>query len=282
MSLTDEEWVIYNEGERLIPGRSHDYTEVRRHYGSYLFFKEVIAWDQARHPVPNGPTIVDLGCGVGHGCQTLAQIPGAKVLGVDISRESLDYAKRNYDHPAISWQQSDLVAFVESMPAFDYVVSRGVLEHIPNGIDLAVNAKWNRRIMFDVPYAEPRGRNPHHVLSEITETDFDRFEGAELFFQDLSGVVYATAQKPIAPNMIMCACRKGNLPQATELLASNPFIVDWNRQGPEARVATEAVSVPSEVTLAQSVDASLRPSAPIPAPRSSFLRHWFGSLMKQR
>lgn len=235
MMLTAEEAVIYNEGERLIPGRSHDYMEVRRHYGSYLFFKEVILADQARAPVVDGPTIVDLGCGVGHGCHTLAQIPGAHVLGVDVSEESLSYARRHYDRSSIAWQQSDLVAFVESMPSFDYVVSRGVLEHIPNGIDLAVNARWNRRLMFDVPYAEPRGRNPHHVLSEITEADFARFEGAELLFQDLDGVIYDGPQKPIKPNMILCACRKGGLMSLADLFPTWPFIVDWDRHGAEAQ-----------------------------------------------
>jgi len=260
MTLTAEEAVIYNEGERLIPGRSHDYMEVRRHYGSYMFFREVIAWDQARAPVPGGPTIVDLGCGVGHGCDTLARIPGARVLGVDVSAESLAYARRHYDRPAISWQQSDLVAFVEAMPAFDYVVSRGVLEHIPNGIDLAVNARWNRRLMFDVPYAEPRGRNPHHVLSEITEADFARFEDAEHLFQDLSGVIYGAALKPAAANMILCACRKGGLPPVSDLLGGRPFAVDWEREGPETRAAHGGSA-----------------GSPLPPPRRrSLLERWLG------
>lgn len=244
MMLTDAEAVIYNEGERLIPGRSHDYMEVRRHYGSYLFFKAVILADQAQSPVSGGPTIVDLGCGVGHGCSTLAQIPGARVLGVDVSEESLAYARRHYDRPSITWQQSDLVAFVESMPSFDYVVSRGVLEHIPNGIDLAVNAQWNRRLMFDVPYAEPRGRNPHHVLSEITEVDFARFKDAELFFQDLAGVIYGAPQKPAGPNVIMCACRKSGLTPVATLLSAERFEVDWTRQGPETSASTAGCTSP--------------------------------------
>ncbi len=263
--LTAEESVIYNEGERLIPGRSHDYMEVRRHYGSYLFFKEVILADQAQSPVSDGPTIVDLGCGVGHGCSTLAQIPGARVLGVDVSEESLSYARRNYDRSSITWQQSDLVAFVESMPSFDYVVSRGVLEHIPNGIDLAVNARWNRRLMFDVPYAEPRGRNPHHVLSEITEVDFARFNDAELFFQDLAGVIYGAAQKPTAPNMILCACRKSGLTQVTSMLTSGRFEVDWERKGPET--AAPVIRGPS--------------SLPTPH-RWSLLKKWLRSWRRRR
>jgi hypothetical protein len=41
--------------------------------------------------------------------------------------------------------------------------------------------------MFDVPYDEPTGRNPHHVVNDIREESFSAWEDAELFFQDLDG-----------------------------------------------------------------------------------------------
>ena len=50
--------------------------------------------------------------------------------------------------------------------------------------------------MFDVPYNEPAGRNPHHLIHEIREETFDPFENAELFFQDLDGSLYGRAARP--------------------------------------------------------------------------------------
>ncbi len=93
MTLTADEAVIYNVGERLTPGRSHDHMDVRTHNVSYLFFQQVIAYDRARSPAPGGTTIVDLGCGVGHGCNTLAQIPGVRIRGADVLAASLEGAE---------------------------------------------------------------------------------------------------------------------------------------------------------------------------------------------
>src|SRR5215211_8104166 len=41
-------------------------------------------------------SIVDLGCRVGHRCVTLAEIPGATLVGVDSSAETLDFACERY------------------------------------------------------------------------------------------------------------------------------------------------------------------------------------------
>jgi hypothetical protein len=45
------------------------------------------------------------------------------------------------------------------MPVFDYAVSRGVLEHMPDGLRLANGTRWRYRLLFDVPYDEPGEAN---------------------------------------------------------------------------------------------------------------------------
>jgi len=198
---------IYNEGERLIPGVTHDIKELIRHRSSYVFFKNVIELDMERWTLPKPVRIVDLGCGVGHGCQVLSRIPGAQVLGVDVSPESLEYARKNYSKKNISYQLADLIEFVSTMTEYDYVVSRGVMEHIPNGLHIISTAKWQHRLLFDVPYDEPAG-NPHHLLVGIREKDFSEFAEAELFYEDLEGVINDINRKPSKPNMIMCVCSR--------------------------------------------------------------------------
>ncbi len=217
--LTPTEKIIYNEGERLIPGVTHALAEDIRHLSSYLFFRRVIETDRAiTKKETKELRIVDLGCGVGHGCYAISKIQGVHVLGIDISPESLEYAHSHYGRPNISYQIAALPEFIPAMPEFDYVVSRGVFEHVPGGLRLALSAKWLYRLLFDVPYDEPEGGNPHHVLTGITEESFVGFPGAELFFQDLAGVIYDVRHKPPSPNMIICVQSRPELPEVSSLI----------------------------------------------------------------
>lgn len=208
---------IYNEGERLIPFVTHDMGEVVRHKSSYAFFRRVIETDRARLRA-DGPTcVVDLGCGVGHGCFDVAQAPGTRVTGIDRSAECVRYAAMKFPAPNVEYRVEDLVEFVPRMPEFDYVVSRGVLEHIPGGLELAVRSRWRQRLMFDVPYDEPEG-NPHHLLLRLREEQFAAFPRAELFFEDLQGVIFDASQKPVQANMILCVCSAEGLPSVAKML----------------------------------------------------------------
>jgi SAM-dependent methyltransferase len=215
--LTPIEEIIYNEGERLIPGVTHDRKEFVRHRSSYEFFRRVIEADLAFAETRGGNVpleIIDLGCGVGHGCRWLARIPGAHITGVDISPECIEYAQRYYSGPGVIYRRENLEKFIPLMPEYDYIVSRGVFEHIPGGLALAASGKCSRRLMFDVPYDEPQESNPHHCLTGIREEDFAGFPGAELFYQDLDGILYDRKTKPPKPNMILCIFSRPGLPEA--------------------------------------------------------------------
>ncbi len=214
--LTPLEQAIYNDGERLIPGVTHDLAEFVRHRSSYMFFQKVIKSDLAIIGKESKPVrIADLGCGVGHGCQTLSEIPGSHVVGVDSFPESLEYAWVYYARTNIAYQLANLEEFIPVMQEYDYVVSRGVFEHIPKGLHLALSTKWRNRLLFDVPYDESQNINPHHVLNGIREEAFSGFERVELFFQDLAGVIYDTQRKPPRPNMIICVCSHPDLPKVS-------------------------------------------------------------------
>jgi SAM-dependent methyltransferase len=217
--LTGIEAIIYNEGERLIPGVTHDRAELVRHRSSYVFWRRIIEIDRAKLADRlRNVSIVDLGCGVGHGCVTLAEIFGARVVGVDRSAECLRYAREHYARNNIEYVWADLVEFIPEMPPFDYAVSRGAMEHITNGLELTRKAAWRNRLMFDVPYDEDAGVNPHHVVHNVREDAFACFDNAEIFFQDLAGVTYDARTKPERPNMIMCISSRSNLPRVSRKL----------------------------------------------------------------
>lgn len=197
---------IDNHGERLVPGESHDRAEAVRHKSSYRFFRAVIAADLDRTGT-SAVRILDLGCGVGHGSSTLAEIHGSEVVGIDASPDAVEYARRNYAAPNVAYVAATAEDYLASAEPFDYVVSRHALEHIPNGIELARRFPWTARLMVNVPYREPPQdatgdeTNPHHELNDITEADFAGYPGAEFFYEDLRGVTTTTAD---AANSIIC------------------------------------------------------------------------------
>jgi SAM-dependent methyltransferase len=213
-TLSALEAKIDNGGERLIPGVTQDMAELVRHRNSYLFFKQVIENDIATQKVIGPVSIVDLGCGVGHGCATLSKIDNTRIVGVDSSAESVEYAKAHYARDNVVYQVADLLEHIPSMQEFDYVVSRNVFEHLPGGLDLAMSAKWRHRLLFDVPYDEPAGRNPHHVVHRIREESFAQYPRVDLLFQDLDGIVYDHGRKPAESNVIICVRSRPGLETA--------------------------------------------------------------------
>ncbi|QTL97687.1 methyltransferase domain-containing protein [Iocasia frigidifontis] len=217
--LTPTEKIIYNNGERLIFGISHDVNEDIRHRSSYIFFKRIIDNDlvymKSSNMKNNSIDIIDLGCGVGHGCETLSKIKNSTIMGVDSCQEAIKYAKDVYSGDNISYKCLDLRQYIPIIPSYDYVVSSQVLEHIPNGLELGFTSKWLKRLMLAVPYNEPKNRNPHHVLSDIREENFSG-QNAELFYQDLTGIIYDKNNKPPKPNIIICICSHPALPKITD------------------------------------------------------------------
>src|SRR5436305_3488338 len=145
---------IYNQGERLIPGVTHDTAEVVRHKSGYQFFRKIIESDLLSGCFTGRAHlhILDIGCGVGHGTHMLADIPGAIVTGIDCSEDTIKYARTYYSRENITYIVADAARFLESMPEFDYVVSRHALEHIPDGITAAAASKFSARLMVNVPF----------------------------------------------------------------------------------------------------------------------------------
>jgi 2-polyprenyl-3-methyl-5-hydroxy-6-metoxy-1,4-benzoquinol methylase len=81
---------------------------------------------------PDGLSVLDFGCGSGYGADMIGRA-GAKVVGLDISPNSIEYAARTYRSAEFSCR--DLTD--ENLPAslgrkFDFVVSFDVIEHVEN------------------------------------------------------------------------------------------------------------------------------------------------------
>lgn len=77
-------------------------------------------------------TILEIGCGIGTLTNYLSkQIPNGKIVGVDISPESVDFAKKKYaGNKNTSFMVSDMTNFSYE-GKFDIILFPDVLEHIP-------------------------------------------------------------------------------------------------------------------------------------------------------
>lgn len=58
-----------------------------------MFFRKLIEGDLAIIEAYKTIEIADLGCGVGHGCYSLPEIPNSRIVPVDCSPESIGYAR---------------------------------------------------------------------------------------------------------------------------------------------------------------------------------------------
>lgn len=76
--------------------------------------------------------VLEIGCGLGMLTGFIASaIPAGMIRGVDISPESIEYAKNKYaSRKNISFEVNDMTSF-DSKEVFDFVVFPDVLEHIP-------------------------------------------------------------------------------------------------------------------------------------------------------
>ncbi|KJV81097.1 methyltransferase domain protein [Rickettsia hoogstraalii str. RCCE3] len=209
---------IYNDGERLIPGETHDVLEVIRHKSSYKFFKKIIEADILNSPLMLNQKIkiLDIGCGTGHGTFMLSDILGVEITAIDISKESIIYAEQNYRASNIKYIKSDLVSFIKKAEEYDYIVSRHALEHIEDGLNLALNLKCKKRLIVNVPFNEPEG-NIYHLVNWITEKDFESYQNKEFLYEGLDGVTNDTHSEKNPPNSIICISSNSDLKPIKQL-----------------------------------------------------------------
>jgi ubiquinone/menaquinone biosynthesis C-methylase UbiE len=105
-------------GERFIPGtRGEIWIE---HWHRYHFASRFVA----------GKRVLDLACGEGYGAALLAR-RAAAVLGVDVSAQAIDHAKREYANLAnAEFKAGSCTAIPAGDATMDVAVSFETLEHI--------------------------------------------------------------------------------------------------------------------------------------------------------
>ena len=108
-------------GERCILNKSGKVLE-KEHLAHYEFALNYV----------NNKKVLDVACGSGYGTELLA-LKASKVIGIDISEEAINYARKHFKRENISFKGGDATKlnFLRD-EEFDVIVSFETIEHIPN------------------------------------------------------------------------------------------------------------------------------------------------------
>lgn len=126
-----------------------------------------------------GNRILEIGCSSGYGLRFFSDIEGLEYIGVDYNADIIAYAKENFgDIPGVQFRQADINDFPIEQHEYDTIVALEVLEHLPNGRDIAQRLKRHcQRLLISAPYMELPGLwGPHHKIHMLEERDFPDFE----------------------------------------------------------------------------------------------------------
>jgi SAM-dependent methyltransferase len=106
------------------------FDDVAPHWDAMMSAERLVAFEAALEHVPGEPrSILDLGTGTGDGAIALAERwPAADVLGVDVSREMLEEARRKA--PQLRFEVGDGSALAAADGAFDLVAMNNVLPFV--------------------------------------------------------------------------------------------------------------------------------------------------------
>jgi SAM-dependent methyltransferase len=106
-------------GERYVPGAAGFEDLYIEHMSRYEFVRGLVP----------GMQVLDVGSGCGYGAYHLAAAGAHSVLGIDISNEAVEYARRNYAHPGLYFDVMD-AAQLDIGRRFDIITCFELIEHV--------------------------------------------------------------------------------------------------------------------------------------------------------
>jgi SAM-dependent methyltransferase len=141
----------------------------------------------------DGADVLDAGCGVGYGSAHLAEV-AARVVGVDVSADTIAYACEHYAGPRASFEVMDVTALKFPDASFDVVCSFETLEHLrepPRAVREAARVvRAGGVYVVSTPHAERTCASPDNPFHEVeySPEDFaallrECFESVELYGQ---------------------------------------------------------------------------------------------------
>lgn len=168
-------------GERMIPESSDKHTFLEHIY-RYRFAKNFV----------RGRRVLDIACGEGYGSAALIRAGASSLVGVDISPEACNHARRKY---GVDARVGDVTNIPLPDRSVDLVVSFETIEHVSNPAkfidECARVLTRDGTLIISTPnrdtYRHISGNNPFHC-SEMCEEEFvgllrSRFNKVSLYSQ---------------------------------------------------------------------------------------------------
>jgi len=156
-----------------------------------------------------GMQVVDLGCGPGKTTYHLNKLvqPNGSAIGVDISKQRIEYAQSNYQDAGLEFHLGDIRKPLDHIGSFDFIWIRFVLEHFrknsfdivknitsilkPGGILCLVDLDFNCLIHYGMPARLEKALSGLMGLLE-DQANFDPYVGRKFYsylydlgFQDI-------------------------------------------------------------------------------------------------
>jgi 2-polyprenyl-3-methyl-5-hydroxy-6-metoxy-1,4-benzoquinol methylase len=162
-------------GERVVPALMNPKDGMlKEHLARYQF--------SARFAC--GRTL-DIACGAGYGLEIIrqqARQPVTELVGVDIDKETIDYAIQHYWEEGLDFLEGDIhdLSLKDKVGTFDTIVCLETIEHVENDQraieNLAALLNPGGLAIVSTPFGQGRGKpcsNPFHVhqylVKEFTE-----------------------------------------------------------------------------------------------------------------
>jgi SAM-dependent methyltransferase len=241
-------------GERVVPGK----------VDPDLFNEHLCRYHFAR-PLVEGRYALDIGCGTGYGTAVLAQ-SARRVLALDVSAESVAFAKENYAAPNVDFLVSDCRQIPLGAETVDAAVCFEVIEHLVEQTTLLQEIRRVLRphgvLVISTPnriyYTEERKEtNPFHVR----EFDFDEFlaflKGSfaqvEMAFQNHVASLYVgdpRQQRPLRSEM--------ERPSEVDLERTSHYFVGVCSKSPGGQGCDPLVYLPASANMLRDRDRHIR------------------------
>jgi len=172
-------------GERMIPTENQGDFIYTDHACRYIYISNIV----------QGKTLLDAGCGAGYGSHHLASVSARSVTGIDISRETIDYALSNYTHPNLRFIQSDIRSLPFHSDTFDSVVAFEILEHIQDHERFLSESKRILKpegiLIISTPDIERYKSDNEFHQKELTSSEFTELLGS--FYRNV-GIYFQSEQ----------------------------------------------------------------------------------------
>jgi len=151
---------------------------IEQEKSNILLRKHISRYEFASRYVKN-MIVLDIACGTGYGTALLANAGAKKVIGVDISKDAINFSKRTYQNSIIEFIVGDALNLRLSENV-DIVVSFETIEHLEDPEKFLKNVinhlKQNGRFIVSTPIRKygtisTKPKNPFH-LREWNENEF--------------------------------------------------------------------------------------------------------------